>query len=697
MIQCRAVARLLETNAVQLRLLRSRVSFARVVFLIVVVLSSLMHSWATSVSGQVIIQDGDSYFVQGEYPPGFQVNADKTTTVTAQVPDTTPPSTPLLVAPPDGSELTDNTPTFVWTGVTDDVGVAGYTLYLDGVPYFNAIPTSDTETGTYILTYDSILDQYSLTPKSSIGEGNHTWKIVAYDAAGNTTSSTTWSLLIDSQAPTFIIKKVGDKDTSISVQDDDTIPTSPIELNENEPVLSGTGEANSSVRLQIHRKSDGQLIDEIEFEIGGDGTWSVKLDTLERGPVYLLTFQITDRVGLLSVLADVPIRIKPFVIEIPIPEIPLLPGGELPIEGPIIIPIPIVPFETMSRIIHSIDVIIDRAADRVITTLVPESVRATFASATASSHRFLSPIWYTHLLVLLLLAILPLTKFVLLALPFGRAFSISIGRSIWLAILGYAQGQRASLAIDAADQHALAYLTVRVVLLHAEEDVSYEAAARESRVLLTDEDGYLPPISESDGTYILKATIDEEAVDFAKQKPAHLEWKDWYQGQPLELGTSQSLAPLVLALDGSIELTRRSRFKRWLLRRPIDALPTLLLAVAILVITPTIGNFITLVVFGAFWLAKSWRTRSTNYQLAVFSTSKLPLPLTVLRLTDQENRRTSVLHHVDTDAAVSLTLKNGSYECQAINAGYRQKQAEMIELNDESERTHLIILIEAVG
>jgi hypothetical protein len=426
-----------------------------------------------------------------------QVNPQTgSTAVTVGVPDTTAPSTPILIAPSDGNTIVDNTPMFVWSSATDNVAVTSYQLHLDGSLLFDTIPTTATTTTTYTLLYDGTSSSYSLTPASGLADGSHTWKITAFDSVGNQTSSVTWSFTIDTQAPQFLITTVGDQIVSISAQDTATLPTSTIELTDNEPVLSGTGEANSSVVLHVYLESDDSEVDQLTFAIGSDGSWVVQLNTLERNVNYLLTFEITDQAGLLSILENVPILIKGYEIVIEPPAI--FP----PTDEPIIIPIDIVPTEVVSKVLR----------------VVQLQLQATLVANARFSSKLLSPIWYAQLLVLLVVLLLPMIKFVLLALPFGKEFSVAVGQAIIRAISGTGGAQNSLIVADDSLQER-PFITVQVIVTKPQEALKPNI---HMEYLISDEHGYLPPLPQVDEIVILKASLDQMPVSFPKYRPAHL-------------------------------------------------------------------------------------------------------------------------------------------------------------------------------
>ncbi len=636
-------------------------------FILGVLFCTLPLLFSSPTQAQTVIQDGDTYTIHGTYPPGFQITTnDKTARVSTTVPDTTKPSTPILIAPTDGAILTDSTPTFVWTESTDNVGVIKYNLYLDGEIYTPDIPTNSTTDSAYALVFNSSTGEFSLTHIGSIADGNHTWKVTAQDAAGNTATSTTWSFLIDTQSPTFVISAIGSQTTSISAQDVSTVPSTPIELSENEPLISGTGEANSSVILTLRKLDTGELLETIPFTIGSDGTWELQLGALERDIVYNLTFQITDQAGLISIIENVPLVVKGFVIEIPIP------GGLVPIEGPIEIPIPVIPAEVATRTIHVTELAITEFSNTIFAS-----------SSSQSSKRILSPLWYTHLLVLVVLLFLPTLKFFLLAVPFGRNYSLNIGASIWRAIFGFPIKNRESLIINDDDQATFPFVTVRLIPVNHDD---------ETRVFLSDQYGYLPTMPLIDGLYLLRATIDEHPASFSKKQPTHLVWEDWYQGQSINLKTEHPMKPLVLPITNDEVKKVRGMIKRWLLRRPIDSFGTLLFATLIIIVTPTIGNFISIIAYGGIWMIQSWNSRKTNCRITTATTSKVLVPKVVVRLESEEELRTSMLYQTNKAAEALIQIKTGSYRCVAAHYSYRQKTLNLIEIKGDEETSSVVIL-----
>ncbi len=105
--------------------------------------------------------------------------------------DTTSPTIPLLLSPPDNSNSSSSQITFSWQGSTDDVsGINYYELFISTDESFSVIYTSKTSVST---STDAV-----------IGGGRYFWKVRGYDKAGNYSLwSSTFSVFIDTVAPTI--------------------------------------------------------------------------------------------------------------------------------------------------------------------------------------------------------------------------------------------------------------------------------------------------------------------------------------------------------------------------------------------------------------------------------------------------------------------------------------------------------------
>lgn len=233
--------------------------------------------------------------------------------VSAVVPDTQAPSVPILINPADNAVLSYNTPSFQWYESSDNVAMSHYALYLNGGVFFNNIPLTATENAYYILTYDALNGIYTLILKNSLSDRAYTWNIVAVDYANLSSSSDVWHFTIDTLAPTFVLKQIGDTAVDISASNVNSVPSTPIiifknDATANEPVLIAYGEANSEVKLTVTIPND--LTQTFTGQTDANGYYELKLGILPRDTDIKLDFIITDRVGHVSVLEAVYFRIS---------------------------------------------------------------------------------------------------------------------------------------------------------------------------------------------------------------------------------------------------------------------------------------------------------------------------------------------------------------------------------------------------
>jgi VCBS repeat-containing protein len=189
----------------------------------------------------------------------------------------------------------------VITSVIDDQ--PGNTALTNGQLTNDALPTLNGkgEIGAIITIRDNGSDlgttrvdefgNWSFTPETSLGQGQHIFTAVATDQAGNTGgASSSFTIELDSIAPSIPV---------ISTVQDNTAPTTgPITngqtTNESRPTLSGTGEIGATITVL----SDGLPIG--TTTVGANGAWSLTpTDALSNGP-HTLTVTATDSAGNIS-------------------------------------------------------------------------------------------------------------------------------------------------------------------------------------------------------------------------------------------------------------------------------------------------------------------------------------------------------------------------------------------------------------
>lgn len=520
--------------------------------------------------------------------------------VTATVPDNAAPTTPILIAPPNNSIITDSTPSFVWEAATDDQGISKYVLFVDGSIKFDNIPISDTTNANYVLTYDSGTGRYTLTPTAGLTDGTHTWKIQAWDTSSHSTDSVTWTFTIDTTAPSFVVNQIGTATgLAISAQDVSTIPLTPLILTANEPLIVATGEASSVVQTTL--VIPGDPTQNFTTTIDVNGNWTLQLGILPRGVVMTLNFLITDTAGNLSILNGVEFMIEqdvivfPPVSPTPTPEPTEPPSSPTPGVTPepssppsppstpapspfIVIPIT-PPRETIYLLIQDL---IDRLPDSVqdaLETLGPivEDLAPISAAVVALA--------------------VPIMSTIAVATQFGGSLSptllLKILQALGLLPIGKPQG----LVFNSETDEGVPF----AILTFRSKDPDFESSIVETMV--TDTDGIYKGINLPAGTYQLEVSQQDFHFPTSHTRPAHLAMSDYYRGEEFELTDKQEPLFLIpvdpLVSNGKHRLIIKARlfFARLTRQTSFILYPLAFLSAILVILFPTVWNML---VFGLY-------------------------------------------------------------------------------------------------
>jgi hypothetical protein len=136
----------------------------------------------TSIGGSSALSDGPhTWQVTAKNRAGLErVSAARTFTV-----DTVAPAAPGSVAPAADVKSTSARPTFTWSEATDEgTGIAGYDVEID---------ETTTRVGAGVRSF---------TPSTDLADGNHAWRVVSIDAAGNHGQASSRQIIIDTRPPT---------------------------------------------------------------------------------------------------------------------------------------------------------------------------------------------------------------------------------------------------------------------------------------------------------------------------------------------------------------------------------------------------------------------------------------------------------------------------------------------------------------
>jgi len=560
---------------------------------------------------------------------------ERGTTVTALVVDHQDPSIPILVSPEDGSWVSTSKPEFVWKPATDNEGVVKYQLYIDGNLFQDSIAPSAAET-------------MSFTPSNGLSDGSHTWKIVAFDAEGNSAESATWSFNIDTLSPVFVITQVGNVTTSISSQDLDTVPEEALEVDSDNPVLKGTGEANSSVVLTI-RLPDGTTLKE-EFDIDDQGTWSIQIKKLPRNQIVYLDFTITDRVGHISILENVQIIVKPLSITIPLVTEPIeVPTVLEPILAPILEPGKIIDETVVNPRNLNLPGSLQDFVQSLPGFLVGPATR-TFQFSLA-------------FLALIIALSLPSLKLGILLNRFRTHTTFNLLGDMLRVVGFWKHGKPQGIAIDSLEQTPVRFASV---IFHGKT-----TGGRPHTVTkLTDKHGIYSRHSLTPGTYQASVLQEEYLFPTMLQPDPGVDWQHYYRGQAFEVPEAEQTPALCAVLDPVTEEETDQASGDRVLELSNHNWPIAGLMLVATIVAPTLWNLIA--VFGFVLSYLKGRRKEAKLALTITDEHGESLAYTVVMIHNDEDTFPVDLTQTDVNGVVELRVpRDAQYSLTTIKHGFK--------------------------
>ncbi len=616
--------------------------------------------------------------------------------VTVTIPVNTPPSIPILISPENNSYVNTTTVTFVWQAATDQYGIAEYELYLDGNLYFDNIPTTSTSNGQYTLVYDSGTDTYTLTVVVPLTEGTHTWKIRALDVQSAGTDSVTWSFTIDSLAPSFVITEIGGVAVSISAQDISTVPATPIELENNEPLLIGTGEPNSTVNVTV--TIPGDPTQSFTFVINPDGTWSLQLGILPRDTVITLDFVIIDLAGNVSVLSGVQFIITQDVIIFPPPSPSASPGAS-PVASPTppLIAIPLTP--PREAIYNFLQELLER---------LPAPLQALVASLPLETIRNLGPISTA-----LVIAAIPLLTTAAIATQFGARFSLEILARILQALGLIPSGKPRGFVFDSRTHKGIPFALLTITSVDTtgtpgEANVVDFDHTPLIETVVSDVEGVYKGVELPLGKYQIDVRHQEYRFPTARPRPPYLTTHDYYKGEEFEIASEKDAELLFLIPMDAIEesgkrtwknqvrvsLAYLSRFGAMLI------LPLFVISGILTLLFPSIWNWL---VFGTYAAMVAYKSvgwfKIPRLTGVVIDTHGIALENAIVRIIISENSELAVVTNTKADGRFAAFVAPGKYQISIVNPGYVWTDTPVgsfyeVDLTEQSQ--HLVATMEQV-
>lgn len=622
------------------------------------------------------------------------------TDVQAEVPDLEPPSAPILIAPANTSSHT-TLPQFVWEGSTDNVGVTGYIFTVDGLDVFNDLPTTSGSGTGYSLDVSGVTFTLTVNP-SLISSGTHTWKVTAFDAAGNETDSSTWTFTLDGSGPAFVVDEIDDEDDlGIDAHDPSTVPDEddPVEIDHQHADISGTGEPGATFIIVVCKTAE---CDDEDDEIGiitgvvnPDGTWEAELPSLPRGKTVFLDITIEDGFGNTSQIDDLPVKLKKKTAE-PLPgwTITLIPPEEI---GEEIIQeivewwtgtlVPIIE-EVTEPITKPVEEVVEEVGEVVeeVTKPVVEEVSqiyqegtTTLARASEQHSTVLAPVLYAHLMALAALLLLPLLKTVVTSLVTAGDLSLGLLGQIFLAV-GFWPDRRPKVGLVIRKEDFKPAPGVVVEFYHPQ---SGDLVAR----VVTDEAGYFQrPWGVEEAR--LRVKLGKEYLA-APPRMGQMDPLDWYDNDVLQLKTTVARGGAAIPITN----LKRNPIVAKLLSKPKYPFVSIAMAVIITVITPTIGNLCISLFATTLWAILLWKRSNRKVTASVYYKTLTYANAAIIRVTNEERPG---LYPTATSSgdSVLLAVRTGHTRLDAWTSKWEYAHPEEFDLKKNSPSVHIDLIVE---
>lgn len=594
--------------------------------------------------------------------------------VSLRIVDNINPSTPILIAPENNSYVATGTPTFHWQESSDDRGIAKYQLWLNGSLYYDNLPTGNQETSNYVYTHSD--GEYRLRLKNVISDGTYTWKIRVYDINGNFSESATWSFIIDTLAPAFVINSIGEIATSISAQDLNTIPTSPIELDNNEPLLVATGEPNSVVVVTV--SAPGEPVRTYTTTIDANGNWSLQLGVFTRGDIITLDFTITDPAGLVSVLNNVQFVVKKIVIVFP-PASPTPSPSPTPQPTPGVSPEPTPSFSPEPQPSPEvkpplIEIPITPPREIILTFFqklynwLPDFVKVWISSLPVGLVKIIKEL--APISAALIATALPVASAIAVATQFGGNLSLQLFLRLLQALGLLPIGEPQGLVFNSETYQPVPFAVLTIYSEGSEVQIA--------ETVVTDAKGVYKGIKLAPGLYRIIVSHQDFTFPSSKNRPIYVQFKDYYLGEVFNVTSEKQQQLFLIPIDPrekstQLSLTTRLRIFLASVGRFTQHLawPLFLISGLLFLVFPTLWNGLVLT-FYTLLISKRliWTFKRPLITGLVVDRDKRPLENAVIRVIEPNTNQISSIITTGRSGRFKIYADKGLYHLEAIRVDY---------------------------
>ncbi len=563
------------------------------------------------------------------------------------------PNAPQALRPDQDAVLNTDKPAFSWGIPTDHSVITSYELIIDGESPFGTLGLESKETDDYILVYDGSAQTFLLQSKKSFSEGQHTWKIVSSNSVGQKTDSEVRKFTISLTKPVVTVDTIGqsvvDLKSGEAAGDNLQIPSSD---RSSETPVSGTGVPGSSIVVVI-TWPDGTK-DRYTGKVDADGKWTVHVDLTKDFPTFSLSVTLTDPSGTQARITSVGLA--------------LLTTAPSPSPSPSSSPSPSASPEVNAFNLGGTGSVLGAISDSAAKT----------AEAIVKLVKPIAPVAPS-----VATALIPVVAVAMIVTQMGTN-AFSVGPDVFLRILQAlglaAQGNPQGVVFNSITNAPVPFAS----LLFTNKDKTVNDVA------VTDVHGVYKGVKLPPGTYAIEVSHQEFAFPTKKAKPAFLNQRDYYLGEPFGVKTAKKEQLFLVPVDPTVKEASQNLLKKlqlafnWTLQHKLRiSIVFFVFSLVMTIASPSTINLILTGLYAVFLVAQFLKTfKRPLVTGSVIGPNKQPLDQVILKFVDTKTNQLESVSQTDKDGKFEAFVEPGKYQLFVVKQGFVWEESTQLSFNE---------------
>jgi len=217
-------------------------------------------------------------------------------------------SAPILISPAASASSNTSSPSFSWQRPTPLTGdpFKHYDLYIDDAMFASSVPDSLISQDYYFYSATASAGIFTVTLKTALAQGYHTWKVVVFTNDGLSATSETRTFYVDSVPPFISLTKVNTQTLNWTTLDPSTFPgTRSLTIYTSEVTLTGGVEISANFQIILVCPSNIPTCTNQTYTGNiPTGLWEASFSNLIAGYTYTVKISATDAATNYTIFPD---------------------------------------------------------------------------------------------------------------------------------------------------------------------------------------------------------------------------------------------------------------------------------------------------------------------------------------------------------------------------------------------------------